>query len=98
MTLHANPPKITAAVLREAATRLLGAVVQLVEDATVGPAVYQPRMEAWLTIDGQDLGEDDGTVVVLVPPGHAADLIQLHGTAGRAAAAVNAELRREWSA
>lgn len=98
MTLHANPPKITAAVLREAATRLLGAVVQFVEDATVGPAVYQPRMEAWLTIDGQDLGEDDGTVVVLVPPGHAQTLIAEHGTPGRAAAAVNAELRREWSA
>jgi hypothetical protein len=91
-------PKITAAALAAAATRLFGTVVMDVADRLTGPAVYQPRLEAFLTIDGDDLGEDDGTLVVLVPPGHASELIRAHGTPGRAAAYVNAELRREWSA
>jgi hypothetical protein len=98
MSIHANAPKVTAAALAAAATRLFGAVVMDVADFLVGPAVYQPRLEAFLTIDGEDLGEDDGTLVVLVPPGHAAELIRQYGTAGRAAAVVNAELRREWRA
>lgn len=98
MSIHATPPKITAAALRDAATRLLGAVVQFVEDATVGTAVYQPRLQAWVTLDGQDLGEDDGTIVVLVPPGHAMTLLEEHGSAAAAAKAVNAELTREWRA
>jgi hypothetical protein len=94
----ASAPRVTAAVLRDAATRLLGAVVQFVEDSTVGPAVYQPRMQAWVSLDGQDLGEDDGTIVVLVPPGHAMTLLEEHGTAGAAVRVVNEELRREWTA
>lgn len=94
----ASTPRITASVLRDAATRLLGAVVQFVEDGTIGAAVYQPRMQAWLTLDGQDLGEDDGTVIALVPPGHAMTLLEEHGTAGAAVRVVNEELRREWSA
>lgn len=98
MSIHASAPKVTAAALAAAATRLFGAVVMDVADALVGPAIYQPRLSAFLDMDGADLGEDDGTLVVLVPPGHAAELIAEYGTAGRAAAAVNAELRREWRA
>lgn len=97
MPNHAAP-RVTAAALAAAATRLLGAVVLDVADATTAPAIYQPRLAAFLTIDGQDLGEDDGTLIVLVPPGHAADLIEEHGTAGAAARVVNEELRREWRA
>lgn len=92
--MTANPtPRISAAVLRDAATRLAGAVVLFVEDMTVGPAVYRARLAAFETIDGDDLGADDGTIVVLVQPGAARDLIEQHGTPGRAAAAVNRELR-----
>lgn len=97
MSIHATTPRITAAVLREAATRLLGTVVLDVADAAVTPAIHQPRLDAFLTMDGADLGVDDGTLVVLVAPGHAATLIAEHGTAARAAAAVNADLRREWT-
>lgn len=92
-----HAPKITAAVLRDAATRLLGAVVQFVEDATVGPAVYVPRLAAWQTLDGTDLGTDDGTIIVLSPPGEPMDLLR-ELSAGEAAKAVNARLRAEWSA
>jgi hypothetical protein len=92
-----HAPRISAAVLREAASRLLGAVVQFVEDSTVGPAVYVPRLAAWQTIDGQPLGEDDGTIVVLSPPGEPMDLLREH-SAGEAAKVVNARLREEWSA
>jgi hypothetical protein len=97
MSNHANAPKVTASALSAAATRLFGTVVLDVADGLAGPAVYQPRLAAFLSIDGDDLGEDDGTLVVLVPPGHAAELIAEYGTAGKAAAAVNADLRREWA-
>jgi hypothetical protein len=88
-------PRVTAAALAAAATRLLGTVVLDVADRLVGPAVYLPRLAAFQTVDGEDLGDDDGTLVVLVAPGVAADLIAEHGTPGRAAAVVNRELRDE---
>jgi hypothetical protein len=92
MDTHA---KITAAVLAEAATRLAGAVVQFIEDATIGAALYKPRMEAFLALDGETpLGDDDGTIVVLLEPGRARDLIAEYGTPGRAAAAATRELRQ----
>lgn len=91
-------PRITASDLAAAATRLLGAVVLDVAGVVTGPALYVPRLEAFASIDNADelLGDDDGTLVVLVAPGAARELIAEHGTPGRAAAAVNAELRREY--
>lgn len=86
-------PRITAAALAAAATRLAGAVILDLADLTVGPALYVARLDAFQTIDGEDLGEDDGTLVVLVQPGTARDLIEEHGTPGRAAAALTRDLR-----
>jgi hypothetical protein len=88
-------PRITAADLAAAATRLAGAVVLDLADLTVGPARYLPRLEAFAAIDDAEelLGDDDGTLVVLVRPGSARDLIEQHGTPGRAAEAVTRELR-----
>jgi len=88
-------PRITAADIAAAATRLAGAVVLDLADLTVGPARYLPRLEAFAAIDDADeiLGADDGTLVVLVQPGAARDLIDEHGTPGRAAEAVTRELR-----
>jgi hypothetical protein len=91
-------PRISAAALAAAATRLLGTVVLDVADLTTAPAVYLPRLEAFASIDGDELGADDGTLIVLVQPGEAAELIARHGTAGAAAAAVNRDLRLAWSA
>lgn len=93
MSTHATRPRITAATLAAAATRLAGTVVLDVADLTVGPALYLPRLAAFQTIDGDELGEDDGTLIVLVQPGAARDLIDLHGTPGRAAEALTRELR-----
>ena len=98
MTAPTKAPRITAADLAAAATRLLGAVVLDVADRLVGPALYVPRLEAWQTIDGEDLGADDGTLVALVLPGEARDLINDHGTPGKAAAAVNKRLAAEYRA
>jgi hypothetical protein len=99
VTANLTAPKISAATLTAAATRLLGTVVLDVADLTVGPARYLPRLEAFAVIDGDEvIGEDDGTLLVLVLPGAARDLIDEHGTAGRAAAALNRQLRAEWSA
>lgn len=86
-------PRVTAADLVAAATRLAGAVVLDLADLTVGPARYEARLAMWRTLDGDDLGEDDGTLVVLVAPGTARDLIDEHGTAGRAAQAITRDLR-----
>jgi hypothetical protein len=86
-------PRITAAAITAAATRLAGTVVLDLADLTVGPALYLPRLDAFATIDGDDLGVDDGTLIVLVAPGRARDLIDEYGTPGRAAEAVTRELR-----
>lgn len=95
-TSRSTRPRITAADLVAAATRLAGAVVLDLADLTVGPARYLARLAAFAVINGDDderLGDDDGTLVVLVQPGTAGDLIAEHGTAGRAAAALTRELR-----
>jgi hypothetical protein len=95
---HASRPRVTAAALAAAATRLAGTVVLFVEDLTVGPAVYRARLEMFASIDGEDLGVDDGTIVNLLPAGVTArDLIDEHGTPGRAAAALTRQLRAEGS-
>jgi hypothetical protein len=85
--------RVPAAAIAAAATRLLGTVVLDVADLTVGPAVYVPRLDVFRTIDGEELGADDGTLVVLVLPGTARELVEEHGTPGRAAEAVTRELR-----
>jgi hypothetical protein len=86
-------PRITAATIAAAATRLAGTVVLDLADLTVGPALYLPRLSAFATIDGGDLGADDGTLIPLIAPGSARELIAEHGTPGRAADAVTRELR-----
>lgn len=93
MSTHATRPRITAATMTAAATRLAGTIVLDVADLTVGPAIYLPRLEAFQTIDGQELGEDDGSLIVLIQPGAARDLIDAHGTPGRAAEALTRQLR-----
>jgi hypothetical protein len=90
-----NHLKIPAAALAAAATRLAGAVVLFVEDLTIGPAVYRARLEAFQTIDGDDLGDDDGTIVVLADRTQIDALLTEHGTPGRAAAALTRQLRAE---
>lgn len=96
---HARP-RITAADLAAAATRLLGTVVLDVAGVVSGPAVYVPRLAAFASVEDTTavLGEDDGTIIDLLAGVPARDLIAEHGTAGRAATAVNARLRAEWSA
>jgi hypothetical protein len=96
MEATANPrPRISAAALVAAATRLAGTVVLDLATMTVGPARYVPRLEVFAAIDtDEDLGPDDGTLIPLLEPGMTArDVIELHGTPGRAAAALNRELR-----
>jgi hypothetical protein len=88
-----SAPRITAADLTAAAARLLGTVVLDLADRTVGPALYAPRLEAFRTLEGDELGDDDGSLVVLVTPGEVRELIAEHGTAGRAAVALTRELR-----
>jgi hypothetical protein len=90
-----SAPRITAATLTAAAARLAGTVVLDLADRMVGPAIYRARLAAFETIDGAPLGDDDGSLIVLVAPGRAAELIAEHGTAGRAAVVLNRELARE---
>jgi predicted nucleic acid-binding protein len=93
-----HAPKISAAALAAATTRLAGAVVLFVEDMTTGPAVYRARLEVFETVDGDQLGADDGTIVVLADRARVDALLSEHGTPGRAAAALTRQLRAEWTA
>lgn len=92
---HTPGIRVTAAALAAAATRLAGTVILDLADRAVGPAIYRARLAAFETIDGAELGADDGSLIVLIAPGRAAELIAEHGTPGRAAAAVNRELADE---
>lgn len=85
--------RITATHMAAAATRLAGTVVLDLADLTIGPAVYLPRLEAFATIDGEDLGVDDGTLVVLADRRRVDALVEEYGTPGRAAEALTRELR-----
>jgi len=95
-----QPPRISAATIATAATRLLGTVILDLADATAAqPALYLARLEAFATIDGEELGPDDGTLINLLEPGQTArDLIEEHGTPGRAAEALRRRLAAEWRA
>lgn len=88
-------PRISAAVIATAATRLAGTVVLDVADMTTAPARYLPRLAAFVAIDSDDVvGEDDGTLINLLERGVTArDLIDEHGTPGAAARALTRELR-----
>lgn len=92
-----STPKISAATLAAAAARLAGTIVLDLADMTVAPAVYVARLQMFQTIEGEDLGADDGTLIVLVQPGVAMDLVR-ETTPGRAAAELNKALRAEWAA
>jgi hypothetical protein len=92
--MNTTRPRITAADLVAAAARLAGVVVLDLADLAVGPARYLARLEVFVEIDDDEqLGADDGTLIVLVQPGTARDLIAEYGTAGRAAIVVTRELR-----
>jgi hypothetical protein len=92
-------PRITAAAVREAATRLLGTIVLDLADMTTTPARYVPRMQAFAAIDGEEvIGDDDGSLIVLVQPGSIGDLLDQHGTPGAVAAVLTRDLRAVWSA
>lgn len=91
-----STPKISAATLAAAAGRLAGTVVLDLADMAVGPAVYDARLQMFRTLEGDDLGADDGSLVVLVQPGVAMDLVR-ETTPGRAAAELNKALRMEWA-
>jgi len=93
MSTHAS--RIPAAAMAAAATRLFGTVVLDLADLTVGPAVYKARLALFETLDGEELGEDDGSLIVLADRARVDALLSAHGTPGRAAAALTAELRAE---
>jgi hypothetical protein len=95
-----SAPKITAADVAAAATRIAGVVIHDIAGVVSGPAVYAPRLEAFVAITDTDevIAADDGTVLVLVQPGEARELIDTHGTPGRAAQAVNRRVAAEWRA
>jgi hypothetical protein len=86
-------PRIPAAAFAAAATRLFGVIILDLADMIAGPAVYRARLELFETIDGEELGADDGSLIVLADRHRVDELLEQHGTPGRAAAALTAELR-----
>jgi len=93
VTANRTAPKIAARDLTAAGARLFGTIVLDVADMTCHPAIYNPRTSMFVTLDGAELGEDDGSLIVLVLPGTADDLIADHGGAAAAARALTRTLR-----
>lgn len=92
--MHApTKTRTTAADVKAAATRLAGVVVLDVADLSVLPALYDAKAGTFHTLDGELLGEDDGTLIVLGGR-PAMDLVDEYGTAGRAAEALTREARK----
>lgn len=90
--------RVYASAITAAAARLYGTVVLDLADMSTGPAVYDARLAVFRTLDGDDLGDDDGTLIVLIAPGTVDELLVEHGTAGAAAAALTAQIRAEGAA
>lgn len=95
MNAPTTAPRIDAATIKAAAARLAGVIVLDVADLTVRPALYDERGARFLTVDGDELGDDDGTLIVLVGPGEANDLIAEHGRPCDAAEAATRRIRHE---
>ena len=95
-----NIPKVSAADLKAAATRLAGTVIHDLAGVVSGPAVYVARLEAFVAIEDTTavLADDDGVVIDLLDGVPARELVAEHGSAGKAAAAVNRHLRAVWTA
>jgi hypothetical protein len=87
-------PRVTAAAVASAAARLFGTIVLDLADMMVGPALYDARLAVFRTLDGDDLGDDDGSLIVLVTPGEVDTLVADLGSAAAAARALTAEARR----
>jgi hypothetical protein len=86
-------PRVTAATVTAAAARLFGTIVLDLADMMVGPALYDARLNMFRTLDGDDLGDDDGTLIVLVTPGEVDTLLADLGSAAAAARALTALVR-----
>jgi hypothetical protein len=87
-------PRVTATAVASAAARLFGTVVLDLADMMVGPALYDARLGVFRTLDGDDLGDDDGSLIVLVTPGEVDTLVADLGSPAAAARALTAEARR----
>jgi hypothetical protein len=87
-------PRVTAAAVTSAAARLFGTVVLDLADMVAGPALYDARLGVFRTLDGDDLGDDDGSLIVLVTPNTVDELIADLGSPAAAARALTAEARR----
>jgi hypothetical protein len=86
-------PRVTAAAVTAAAARLFGTVVLDLADLIAGPALFDARLGMFRTLDGDDLGEDDGSLIVLATPGTVDALIAEHGSAAAAARVLTAIAR-----
>lgn len=96
VTATRTRPRIAARDFVAAAARLFGVIVLDVADLTIGPAVYRARLAVFeqTTVDGDLItSDDDGSLIVLADRRRVDELLEVHGTPGRAAAALTAELR-----
>jgi hypothetical protein len=87
-------PRVTATTVTAAAARLFGTIVLDLADMMVGPALYDARLNLFRTLDGDDLGDDDGSLIVLVTPGEVDTLVTDLGSAAAAARVLTAQAQR----
>lgn len=87
-------PTVTAATVKAAASRLRGVVVLDVADLSILPAVYDPRAGLFTDLDGEVLGEDDGTLIVLLTRDELDELLERNGLPGEAAKVATRTIRQ----
>jgi hypothetical protein len=93
MSTRPHAPRVLASAITAAAARLTGTIILDLADMVAGPALYDARLGVFRTLDGDDLGEDDGSLIVLVEPGTVDELLREHGSAATAARIVTAIAR-----
>ena len=83
-------PRITAADLKAATTRLRAVLVLDVADLSIAPALL--RGGVFETLEGELLGEDDGSLIVLADREQVDAYLERAGRAGEAAKLATREL------
>ena len=85
-------PRITAADVRGALSRLRGVIILDVADLSVAPALFDPRAGEFHDLAGNPLGPDDGSLIVLVDHDQAAEVLEAAGRPCDAAAILSRQV------
>lgn len=94
-TTIALEPRITAADVKGIVSRLRGVLALDVADLTITPALYDPKAGEFHDLEGNPLGPDDGSLIVLVDHDQAAAILEQTGRPCDAAVALSRQIANQ---